>query len=189
MIGRWLYKPLGLLAVIGLITFLGCSSNSSTALKRALSPNTIAILTDAEELEAYRIDFRKIDLQKKDDPGVKICRFPVKGKRTTQGSEFAARLGTSLLQNSSVHETTWDEVHANVKHFDPSVAFRFKRGGRTVDVALDFVRNNLDIQPNRLENAIGIELADFTSKARPTLLALTKEAFPDDAEIQAIAEK
>src|SRR5262249_40514169 len=120
MIGRWLYKPLGLLAVIGLVSFLGWSSNFSTALKRVLSPDTIAIGKNAEELEAYRIDSGSIDLPKKDDLGAKICRFPVKGRRTIQGSDLAARLGASLLLNSTVHETTWDEVHANVKSFNPS---------------------------------------------------------------------
>jgi len=182
----------GLSFVLALLT-LGCSRKTGSPqsdppkpvskMERMVGEETVAILVNAEQVETYRLDSMQILGRQNDKLGrLAIDRFAVTGKGTVQGPEFAKKMVAILLPDSSYSE--W-----SAKCFWPGVAFRFKRGDEHVDVAICFKCDDVDIQPNLQNNKVGFQLADFTSGARRALLALTKEAFPDDAEIQAIAER
>jgi hypothetical protein len=183
------FRVLGGLVLLTGIALYGCNSGKPSAdlepsdeLKRILGADTIAVLTSANEVETYRIDHESYLPEKRKREGERINGFLVTRKGETQGSAFAAKLRTILLQDSAYNGD-------RAKCFDPGVAYRFKSGERTVEVAICFMCNNLDVRPNLKNQGEFLEIGGFSKSVRAQLLALTKEAFPDDSEIQAIAEK
>jgi hypothetical protein len=172
------------MALIGGFVILGCSSDKPSAdLERMLGTDTIAVLTNADEVETFRIDSKSFYPDKRDLKGERIDGFLVIRKGKSQGPDFAERMRALLFRGSSYKE-------GRAICFEPGVAYRFKQGEMSVDVLICFMCDNVDIQPNTKDNyGTEIQLADLTRKARAVLLALTKEAFSDDVEIQAIAEK
>lgn len=119
---------------------------------------------------------------------VDIRLFKVRVHRFTQGAtkgrvpgqQFASRLAAILLAEHTYGIAATD-------CFDPGVAYRLWKGDRSVDVLICFHCNNLDVRPNRKAESAGGQLADFgQSTVRTELLKLTKEAFPDDRDIQSL---
>jgi hypothetical protein len=171
------------LALVGGLAVIGCSSKPSSELERMVGSDVIAIISNSDEVETFRIDPESIwKPEKKALEGMRIDGFLVISNGKTQDSAFAAKLRAILLQDETYKKPS-------AKCFDPGVAYRFKHGERSADVAICFMCNDMDSQPNRKHNTTGDQLADFTREARAALLALTKEAFPDDAEIQALGDQ
>ena len=107
--------------------------------------------------------------------------FVVTGKGREQGKAFAGRLAAVLLD-----EKTYYFEGAKGCEFVAGVAFRVHGKGEPVDVVLCFSCNELVVyvaDPETKETARKRE--DFDD-ARPALVKLAKEAFPDDRVIQSL---
>ncbi|MES2794301.1 MAG: hypothetical protein V4719_32100 [Planctomycetota bacterium] len=110
-----------------------------------------------------------------------IGYYPILATGREQGADFARRLSKVLLSSG---------VTQNQKKcgLEPGVAYRLWNGNRAVEVLICFkcdvlwphVMGSNVASPHR-------EWQDFDS-VRAELLALAKEAFPQDAEIQELRE-
>lgn len=111
-----------------------------------------------------------------------IGGYPILATGKEQGSDFAARLSKVLRS---------DGVTPNRKKcgLEPGVAYRIWEGSKAMEVLVCFKCDVLwphgvgeeGVPPHQ-------EWKDF-DPVRAGLVALTKEAFPDDAEIQGLSKK
>jgi len=148
---------------------LGCDSRNNS--------HGAAILHDANRVEVFRVG-------EEEDPHAEntIGGYPILATGKTQGPDFAARL-SKILQSSSV---TQNRKKCGLQ---PGVAYRLWSGDRAVEVLVCFkcdvlwphVVGEQSANPHH-------EWQDF-DPVRPELLALTKEAFPEDAKIQSLPER
>src|SRR5262249_278737 len=142
---------------------------------KSLGRQTVDILSGATKVEVFRID-GKGDRQPK--PGeAAMLGNPVTARGKDQDEAFAKKLADVLLD-----DRTYTEEWA--KCFRPGVAFRVWRGSDSVKVLVCFQCDNFYCGPPADRNA-----TFHGSPQRPRLVRLAKEAFPEDPEIQALAEK
>ncbi|MDB5337268.1 MAG: hypothetical protein JWN70_2887 [Planctomycetaceae bacterium] len=137
-----------------------------------------SILRGAQRVEVFRVGSKPV----KDGSEKSIGDFPILATGKEQGADFARRLSRVLLSSG---------VTANRKKcgLEPGVAYRLWNGDRAVEVLVCFkcdvlwphVMGSQFAKPHH-------EWQDF-DRARPELLALTKEAFPQDAEIQQLPDR
>ena len=130
--------------------------------------------------EPTRVEvFRVSSEQAGPSDAAKIGGYPILGTGKEQGPEFAARLSKVLRS---------DGVTPNRKKcgLQPGVAYRLWNGNKAVEVLVCF---KCDVLWPHVVGEEGVpphhEWKDF-DPVRPELLALTKEAFPEDAEIQSL---
>lgn len=130
------------------------------------------IFDGATKVEAFRL----FSVHRKKPIG-KLGRNPYFSKVSVRDSHFAAHLGAIVLK---------PKQFSKLCIFEPAVNFRVWKNQQFVDTTICFHCSELYITQSdpKLRN-IPIEAGDFDS-VRPTLLALTKEAFPDDSSIQSI---
>lgn len=161
-----------------ILLLCGCGASKGRPDRRALG-----ILAGATKVEVFRIDGRfdssKSTPIKPGDPTVDGYAILVRG--ADQDHEFAAKLADILSDNK-----TYTNIFANC--FWPGVAFRVWRGEESVDVLIRFRCDNFYIGPPTdkqvMENA---SFRDSPNTGR--LIRLAKEAFPNDAEVQALQEE
>lgn len=143
-----------------------------------------AILTGATKIEAYR--FFSQDEKK---PLGEIGDLPFYHKTVVQEPSFKMRLATLLLDAKSYIIPGRD---GKLCILEPTAGFRVWQDQKFVDVVICFSCNQLLVIENNPQvpmSSIGNFRArfyvggDFDS-VRPQLLALVKEAMPDDALIQ-----
>lgn len=130
------------------------------------------IFSGATKVEAFRLF--SVHREK---PIGKLERDPYFSKVSVRNSHFAARLGAVVLKPKQFSK---DCI------FEPAVGFRVWKNQQFVDTTICFHCSELFVTQSdpKLRN-VPIEAGDFDS-ARPVLLVLTKEVFPDDTNIQAI---
>jgi hypothetical protein len=160
-------------------------SAPSDRLKAKLGEDTVSILTGATRCEAFLIDpepLRETEPIPTDGKAIGGHRITETGPERSQ--EFAARLAAVLLTDETYNCTF--PTHC----FDPGVAFRLWNGDRRVEVLMCFFCDNLRF---RAVGADGKELheafGNWMPSSRAKLVRLVKEAFPDNARIQAMPEK
>jgi hypothetical protein len=135
-----------------------------------------SILRKADRAEVFRVS-PKYSPEKTDGT---IGGYPFTALGTELGPESIARLSNALR--------SWGVTRISKKPaFEPTVAFRIWYGDKALDVLLSFdsdaMWTHVVGDPNPSD-----DLLDFT-KIRAELLALVKEAFPDNAKIQALPDK
>jgi hypothetical protein len=108
-----------------------------------------------------------------------ISGFPVWAQGKDQGHDFASRLADVLSDKDSYSDSF-------AKCFDPGVAFRAWQGERCVDVVICFQCDNLYVGPPKKDQ--GENYSFIKTPARARLIVLTKEAFPEDNEVQSLKE-
>jgi hypothetical protein len=73
--------------------------------------------------------------------------------------------------------------------FSPGVVLRFRDGKEHVDVLLCFSCDELRVLTVDADGKVTHDRTEDFDPARPTLVELVKEAFPDDAVIQGLKAK
>src|SRR5262249_50693304 len=132
----------------------------------------------ADTVEPFRVDFLSIYEDKPEHEGKpRIGGFVITASGKPLGKEFAQKLSAILLEAATYQE-------ASAKCFEPGVAFRLRADQRSAEVLICFMCNDINVRPNRKGNRDASQLADFGQPVRVRLLKLTKEAFPDDEQIQ-----
>ena len=134
-----------------------------------------SILRGAQRVEVFRVESEPVA----GDPRETIGYRPIISVGREQGADFARRL-SDVLRSSGVIP------HRNHCSLQPGVAFRLWKGSRAVEVLVCFKCDVLwpHVVGSQVGNVVH-EWQDF-DLARAELVALTKEAFPDDIEIQAL---
>jgi acetyl esterase/lipase len=168
-------NALRVLLLVPVLLLCGCK-----APKNQHDPRTKAILTRATRVEVFRIHGDPAPINPADPT---IDGIPLVARGKDQGPEFAARLADVLLD---------DKTYTNnfMACFWPGVAFRVYNGEDCVDVVICFECGNFYLGPPRDVDKPVMQTAAFAgSPSTPRLIRLAKEAFPDDAEMQALEEK
>jgi hypothetical protein len=129
-----------------------------------------------------RVEVFRVGPEPADSPaGGTIGGYPILATGKEQGPDFAARL-SKVLRSGGV---TKNQKKCGLQ---PGVAYRIWGGEKTVEVLVCF---KCDVLWPHVVGQEGVppheEWMDF-DPVRPKLLALTKEAFPNDAEIQNLPE-
>lgn len=136
------------------------------------------ILRGADRVEVFRVA---------PEPSVdgsiqKIAFYPILATGNEQGPEFARRLSKLLLGKG----VTQNQKKCGLQ---PGVAYRVWNGDRAVEVLVCFKCDVLwpHVVSGSAKDA-HLDWKDF-DPIRADLVALTKEAFPKDPEIQALPER
>ena len=140
-----------------------------------MSASGIAILKEASRVQVFRV----ASLADERNTSNTIQDYPILSTGKEHGQAFATRLSAILLG---------DGVTRNRKKcgIEPGVAFRLWKGDQSVEVLVCFTCNVMwpHVVGEQTEKPWS-EWQDFDS-ARRDLLLLTKEAFPDDPEIESL---
>lgn len=165
---RWLAPVLAVVAVLAVIVFIG------TQIWGGVSRSGTSILRRGDRVEVFRVSPKRAE-----EPGSKtIGGYPIISVGNEQGPDFAARLGTVLR--------SWGVANSSKKcAFEPGVAFRVWRGDRALEVLVCFKCDDLWPHVVGESGTLSEEWLEFDA-VRPDLVALAKEAFPDDPAIQAL---
>ena len=173
------------LPALGLIGCLGCGQSPkpdvrphTSQLRDNLSDSGISILKGETRVEVFRVASEEV--QKPTNNAIE--GYPILATGKEQGEEFAARL-TSILLGKGV---TQNEKKCGL---EPGVAYRLWKGNQSVEVLVCFKCNVLwpHIVGEQWKEHLWWEWQDFDT-VRADLLAVTKEAFPDDQEIQSLQD-
>jgi len=165
---RWLVPVLAVAAVLAVVAFVGME------IWGGMSRSATAILRDGDRVEVFRVSPKRAE-----QPGADtIGGYPITAVGNEQGPEFAARLGKVLR--------SWGVGNSSKKcAFEPGVAFRVWRGNRAMEVLVCFKCDDLWPHVVGESGTLSEEWLEFDA-VRPDLVALDKEAFPDDPAIQAL---
>jgi hypothetical protein len=166
--GRIVSNPHLLSGLAVALLCCGCSTG--------LDREGASILRDATRVEVFRIDGDKPDTT----TGETFAGYPVLGVGKEQEAVFARRLAEVMLGPGF---SPLDKKCG----IQPGVGFRVWRGEQSVEILVCFrcdVVSAYRTQVPKNER----ELQAF-SPIRPKLLALCKEALPDDAVIQGLPER
>jgi hypothetical protein len=170
--------PFFLIIVLALTLMSGCDAPQGDRLSRTVSASGADILKGATRVEVFRVDPNR---DRTKDAKANIGGYGVISTGKEQGETFARRLADILLGNS---------VTTNVKKcgLQPVVAYRLWKDKQSLEVLVCF---RCDVLWPHVVGEMGTpgpyEYQDF-DPVRAKLLALTKEAFPDDKKIQALPE-
>ena len=140
----------------------------------------VGILASASRVEVFRVF-----PEKPTEPMGKECGgYPVISTGKERDREFAAKVAAILFD-----EKTYDFEKAKKCEFQPGVGLRLWRDKDWVDVTFCFSCDELEVSSKKPdEKELRTSHEDFDA-ARPALVKLVKEAFPDDKEIQGLADK
>jgi hypothetical protein len=145
--------------------------------QKALGEKAIAIVQKATKVEAFRISSERTD--KKGDQY--IAGFPILEKAKDLDKDFAAKFAKVLLG---------DKAYGGVsaRCYQPGVAFRIWQDKNAVEVIICFKCTNFEVHVMGADMNIELDLHGFGPGLEP-FLALAKEAFPKDNEIQGLKSK
>lgn len=150
--------------------------------RREIGKQGVAILSDADRVETFRLDDGGYgDNVKAGTSGDIIADYPVTLHGKTQGPAFAARLSQTVLDPRTFLGPSDTSCEIN-----PGVAFRAWHGQECVKVIICFHCQQMLITTR---NAQGHEIhSAYTQMGsmRTGFLALAREAFPDDKEVQSL---
>ena len=153
---------LAIVAVVGSVIWGGVSSSATS------------ILRNGDRVEVFRVSPK----WEKNPTVSNIGGFEILATGKEQGPEFAARLGKVLR--------SWGVAPSSKKcAFQPGVAFRIWRGDRALEVLVCFKCDDLWSHVVGESGTLHDEVLAF-DPVRAELVTLAKEAFPDDAKIQAL---
>jgi hypothetical protein len=168
-------KALWLLPVIAVLTVIAFVA---VELWGGVSRSATSVLRQADRVEVFRVSpkTKASDWSRGDIGG-----YPILAVGKEQGPDFAARLGKVLR--------SWGVAKSSKKcAFEPGVAFRVWSGDRALEVLVCFKCDDLWPHVVGEPGELHDEWLEFDA-VRADLVALAKEAFPDDPKIQALPAK
>lgn len=141
-----------------------------------VSWSATSVLRHGDRVEVFRVS----PIRQEKPVGETIGGYPILAVGTEQGPEFAARLSTALRRWG----VTWTSKKCGLM---PGVAYRVWAGDRALEVVICFKCDDLWPHVVGESGTLHDEILAF-DPVRPELLALTKEAFPDDPKVQALPD-
>jgi hypothetical protein len=173
--GVGMRKPRWLVPVLAVVTLMAVLALVGAEIWGGVSRSATSILRHGDRVEVFRVSDRT---KASDWSRGDIGGYPILAVGREQGPDFAARLGRVLRG--------WGVANSSKTcAFEPGVAFRVWRGGGAVEVLVCFKCDDLWPHVVGEPGTLQHEWLEFDA-ARPALVALAKEAFPDDPTIQAL---
>lgn len=154
-----------------------------------LDAKTQAILDSADRVETFRLagggdeDYTKQEQAAIGGPHPQyLDHYPIMDVGQVQGKAFAASLKKALSQGTGVED--------DLQCFEPGVGFRVWKGASHTDMCICFYCSGIqittpDTSPKSLRQNPYYQRI-MLGEARPALLALSKQAFPQDTNLAAL---
>jgi hypothetical protein len=162
------------LRLVAVFVVLACIAVVAAEIWGGVSHSATSILRNGDRVEVFRVSPKYAD---KSGPEF-IGGYPIVAVGKEQGPDFAARLGKVLR--------SWGVAPSSKKcAFEPGVAFRMWRGDQALEVLVCFKCDDLWPHVVGESGTLHDEVLAF-DPVRAELVALAKEAFPDDPKIQAL---
>ncbi len=150
--------------------------------QKKLGEKTVSILKGATRVETFRlIESPYGDPAKAGTSGDEIADYPISSQGQIVGREFAADLSHAVLDPrtfAGMNDTTCD--------INPGVAFRAWRGRECVEVIVCYHCQQMLVTTKDAQGHMTHSAYTEFYLNRPAFLALAKEAFPSDKEIQSL---
>jgi hypothetical protein len=135
-----------------------------------LGDRAIKVLVAVDRVEVFRIAPL---WEKKKDQDANFVGYPLQATAKDQGKDYAVRLAGILKDDGS-----YDWGIAKACEFGPGVGYRIWSGKDSIVVLICFQCNEIGVIPD--ESKPTILNAHSADPARPALLKLARQAFPDD---------
>lgn len=180
LLGRsWMKRTEAARRIMGQRNFLNSVQGGKEWQQRAAifnknKANVAAIFNGATKVEGFRLFANG-----EEKPVGKTTDFSYFSKSALQDRRFAARLGAIVLNPKTY---PWPGQSTKQCEFDPAVAFRIWKNKKFVDTTICFHCSQLIVAESNSEMQLG---GDFDVE-RSSLLALTKEAFANDSNVQSL---
>ena len=152
-----------------LLLLSGCGATNAQV-REFLGTDIVRILETADRVEAIRVDG---SLESRDSVEEKIGDYPI----TSVGPALSAEQ-IATLRGLIFDEANWQFDLAKACEFMPGVDYRFMVEDEQVDVLLCFSCDEWGFLHN------GRMCIEDNDRARPALLRLARESFPDDAALR-----
>lgn len=157
-----------------------------------LDAKTTAILSGADRVETFRLagggdeDYTKEEQATISGPNTRYFEnYPVLQVGSVQGRAFAGALNKALLQVSS-------EANGS-QCYEPGIGFRVWKGASHRDICICFHCGGLEVLPHGSVRDDAHQnpyyLPTSLGQSRPVLLALSKQAFPQDKALAALPDQ
>ncbi|MGI4791740.1 MAG: hypothetical protein ACRYFS_23205 [Janthinobacterium lividum] len=163
------------LIVIGLVRFV-------EEPRREIGTTGASILKGAERVEAFRLDDGGDgDHVKEGTSGDEIADYPIKSQSKTLGPHFAAKLAQTVMDPRTFLGPSDTSCEIN-----PGVAFRAWQGQKCVEVIICFHCQQMLITTKDAQGHETHSAYTQMTAMCAEFLALAREAFPGDKEIQSL---
>ncbi len=150
--------------------------------QKKLGEKAVSILQGATRVETFRLVDGPYDgYVKAGTSGDEIADYPVSSHGQTVGREFAADLSHAVLD-----PRTFAGLNDTSCEINPGVAFRAWRGRECVEVIVCYHCQQMLVTTKDAQGHMTHTAYTEFYLNRPAFLALAKEAFPGDKEIQSL---
>ncbi len=166
------------LIVFSLMTIGATAAERPMNAKDFLGETAVKTLDGADKLEVFRIAPM---WEKKKDQSAAFAGYPLLATAKDQGKEYLARLSAVMKDDRS-----YDWGMAKACEFGPGIAFRISSGKDSFIVLVCFQCSEIGvITDESTPTKMRVQSAD---RARPALLKLAREAFPDDKILKSVKD-
>lgn len=162
----------------------GCQNfggKPSHQVRTFLGEPAVAILSNPDRVQTFRVYGSRGAPAPATETREKLDGYPLMAKGADRDAAFGNRLARVFFSDKS-----YQFNRGKGCIFDPGVVFRVWSGARYADIILCFHCSDFRIivfgENGQKINDVGQQFDD----SRPELVTLAKEAFPADAEIQAL---
>ena len=143
------------------------------------------MLSHPDKVETYRLLTHRDDKPTSAGDGLpRLHGHPIIATGPVLGPEFGSQLAAVFFSPDA-----YDFDRAKGCLFDPGVAFRVHSGRRYVDLLLCFSCNEHRFYAVDEAGNVTRESGEDFDRARPKLVRLAKQAFPNDPTISALKEE
>jgi hypothetical protein len=155
------------------------SAPASPRVLQFLGSRAAGILAQSGRVEVFRLRTKRAGEGEKSVGG-----YAIAATGAARDESSARRLADLLLD-----EKSYRFDHKTVGGFTPLVGLRLWNGDRSVDVLLSFATDEVVVfSRNPDDGSVRSAQADVLP-ARATLVALVKQALPDDKDVQALVDR
>jgi hypothetical protein len=152
------------------------------AVKKLLGDEAVQVLQNADRVEVFRAAPGPDPNPKANQDYIDGYRLTAKGK--DPGKEFLGRAAATLLDEKTYVGKDLPE------RFEPAVGLRFWQNQDLVEVLIGFKQGGVDVISKQADGKLVQRTArGLGTSARPALVKLAKQAFPDDKDIQDLTEE
>jgi hypothetical protein len=177
-------KQLALDAMLMMLALASCDRTPAAKPSRAavfLGERATGIVDSADRIDVFRIESTGRWREKKDDDR-SFAGYPLLATAKPQGREYILRLA-NILKDDSNYEWGFNKQCG----FNPGIGYRIWSGNASFIVVICLQCDDIGVIPDETNPTnIHIQSADH---ARPALLQLAKQAFPDDKELAALKDE
>ncbi len=151
-----------------------------------LDAATQGILAHADRVETFRLESESDGEVRTAAESAVIAALPEKLVQNHRVMRIGQPQGHELSTDLSRALAEADSEQSFTQCFDPGVAFRVWQGKAHTDISICFFCSAMDITTEDAKHKVLDHYHPGLRYSRPALLALSRQAFPDDKQLKAL---